>query len=403
MLNTLFDWLRSGGLPFLFLLIFIEANPIIGSFIPGQVIVIFVGFLISAANLYNLYYTLIVVLIASFLGDLFGYYLGKKYGFSGLKTFGLDDKSKIYKSSYAFFKKYGPWSIILGREFNFTRAFMPFFAGCFGMPLWSFVGFALFSCILWTILSIALGYYFGFIIVENFSFIMELIFFLLLYLFFVVFVYRNIKSMYYTNLSIVKRYALHNILFIGILMLLLSFMGYMFKWGYYQLFNDYFILLYFPGLYLIFGFLFTKEFLIIFALLILFLFLFKKCYRLLIVYIWSLVFFSLLTLVASLFFKTWYKINIYFGVVLFTILLFFLWIYVKKSINSKKYQFLTSVLIVSTLILMFLSYFSLNENLFLILFSFLIGVLETEFILVLSHYQILDNSLSECRFSIQSR
>jgi hypothetical protein len=45
-----------------------------------------------------------------------------------------------------------------------------------------------------------------------------------------------------------------------------------------------------------------------------------------------------------------------------------------------------------------LSVFSFTGNIFLTILSFLIGVVQAELMLVLSHYQILDSCLSECRY-----
>ena len=208
----IFNWIRTGGLPLLFFLVLLEGNPLTGPFVPGQVLVIFAGFLISTANMYNLYVTLVFVFVAAFLGDLAGYYMGRKYGISGLKIVGLKDDSKVFKSSYVFFKKYGPWSLIIGRQVNFVRSFMPFFAGCFGMGLPQFIIFAALGAFFWTILSVALGYYFGFIIVENFGFVMEFALFLILYFVFVSFVYRNVKNVYFDKFNVIKMYTLHNIM-----------------------------------------------------------------------------------------------------------------------------------------------------------------------------------------------
>lgn len=398
MLASVFEWLKTGGLPFLFFLVLIEGNPLIGSFVPGQVLVIFVGFLISTTNIYNLYATLIFVFIAAFIGDIAGYYMGRKYGVSGLKVVGLDDKSRVFRSSYSFFKKYGPWSIILGREFNFTRAFMPFFAGCFGMPVAQFLIFAMLSCFLWTVLSIALGYYFGFIIIENFKFVMEFILFLILYFIFIGFVYKNVKSVYYEKLNVIRRYTIHNILFFGFLMFVVIVMGYFIKWGYHDIVNDYFAFMFIPGLYLVFGFLTSKIFLICFALLIFLILFIMREFRMLTVYVWSMVLFLFMNLAITIFMKVWYGVELYYSMIFLTYILFFVWVLVKTFYRKRRVSKVFNLIIVSVILISILSTFSFTGSIFLTLLAFLIGAVESELMLILSHYQILDSSLSECRY-----
>ncbi|MFW6286158.1 MAG: DedA family protein [Nanoarchaeota archaeon] len=400
MFRILIEWLEKGGLPFLFLLMLLEGNPIIGSFIPGQTIVIFIGFLISTTKIYNLYVVIVIVFLGALIGDILGYFLGRKYGVKGLKRFGLDNKSKIYKYSYYFFKKYGLWSIIMGRQINFTRAFMPFFAGCFKMAFFPFFVFAFISCLLWSILSVYLGYYFGFIIVENLNFVMEFIIFVLVYFVIVFFGYRNIKNIYYGNFSIMKQYSLHNIIFLGIISLILIFMGYLYKWEYSQLFNDLFVFAYFSGIYLVFGFLFSKFFLFFLFFLIFLIMIYKRYFRLLVVYLWSLFISFLLVLTSFIFFKIWYGIRFYFDVIFFTIFLFFLWILCRKLFNSRKQILYINLSVVLLILIMVLVKFSMTQNIFLVLFSFLVGVLNTEIILLLSHYYIIDNYLSKTRFDL---
>jgi membrane protein DedA with SNARE-associated domain len=400
MFKVLVEWLEAGGIPFLFLLMLLEGNPIIGSFIPGQTIVIFIGFLISTTKIYNLYVVIFFVFLGTFIGDLFGYYMGKKYGIKGLKKFGLNSQSRIYKSSYYFFKKYGFWSIILGRQFNFTRAFIPFFAGCFKMAFFPFFIFAFISCLIWSILSVYLGYYFGFIIIDNLNFIMEFIIFALIYLGIVFFGYKNIRNVYYDNFSVMKKYSLHNIIFFGIISIILIIMGYIYKWGYFQLLNDSFVFLYISGFYLVFGFLLSKIFLFFLFFLIFFFMVYKKYFRLLVVYLWSLVISFLLILILFAFFKIWYGIKFYFDVIFFTIFLFFLWILCRKLFNSRKQILYINLSVVLLILIMVLVKFSMTQNIFLIFFSFLVGVLNTEIILLLSHYYIIDNYLSKTRFDL---
>lgn len=402
-LGIFFQFLKDGGLPVLFFLVLIEGNPIIGSFVPGQIIAIFVGFLISTTSVFNLYLTLIIVFLGAFIGDIIGFLIGKKIGISGLKLFKITNENPIYKSSYHFFKKYGSYSIILGREFNLTRAFIPFLAGCFKMNNYKFLFFALVSNIIWTILSIYLGYFFGFLIIDNFNFFMEFIFFLIIYLSGTIFVYLNIKKIYSKNVEIFKKYLFHNWFFLIFLKLLFIVFIYLIKWDFVNSFNEYFSFLYFPILNFLFGFLISKVFIFSFSCIFLFVLLFNKNLRLLIVYFWSLIFFLFFSYFLSFLFdnKLNLKLNLYSEQILFPILIFYIWILIKNYknkliINFKIFKILNFILIF-ILFFNFLIFFSKTNNLFLCFFLFLIGAIQTEFILLLSHYSILDNILTKIR------
>lgn len=396
-LNGFFDLVKDGGLPFLFLLIVLEGNPIVGSFIPGQVIVIFVGALISSYGIFSLKMTVLVAFLAAFIGDLFGYYLGKKYGVKGLEAFGVSKDNSLYKASYSFFNKYGMWSIFLGREFNLTRAFMPFLAGAFKMRYFTFISMALFSCFFWAVLSVSLGYYFGFIIVENFNFIMEFVLFLVVYVVFVLFVYRSMRIFYNENRGFLRRYAIHNFVFMGFLTSVFVSMIFVFKWNYVQLVNDYFAFLYFPSFYLYFNFLTSNSFLFFLYFVIVFVLVYKQEYKLFAVYLWSIAIIFLFYFIMRLFLEKWFGISPTFSIILYTLFIFYFWVVIEICYKRTKKFYYYNFVLVLFLLFMFLSNFSLSGNLFSVLFSFIIGVIGCELLWILSHYQILDKCLYECK------
>ncbi len=397
LLSNFFELIKIGGLPFLFLLVLVEGNPILGSFVPGQIIVVFVGAMISAYGLFDINLTILVVFIGAFIGDLFGYYLGKKYGIKGLSAFGLDDKSRIYRASYNFFEKYGSWSIFLGREFNLTRAFMPFFAGSFKMNFFKFLLMAFFSCAFWAIFSVYLGYYFGFIIVENFNFIMEFFIFLVLYLVFVIFIYKGLLGYFNENKNFLRRYAVHSFIFLGFLISLFVVMIFLNKWGFNLIINDYFFFLYLPSFYFYFSFLISGTFFFIYFLILFFILLYYKNYRMLSAYLWSLFILFLSYLMIRLFLMKWFGIVPFFSIILFTVFIFYFWAVCEIFFKKTKAMFYINLVFTVMLIVVFITKFSMTSNFFMVLFSFLIGVIICEFLWLFSYYSILDRCLYECR------
>lgn len=396
LLDSFFELVKLGGLPFLFLLTVFEGNPVIGSFIPGQIIVIFVGFLISTSGMFGLRNTVIVVFFGALLGDIIGYFMGKKIGVIGLSKFGISEDTKVYRSSKSFFEKYGLWSIFLGREFNLTRAFMPFLAGSFGMSFIDFLLISIFSCIVWSVLSVFLGYYFGYFLVSNFKVFMLFLLFLTIYIGFLYFVYKSMRDFYDENKSFLRRHAIHTFLSLGFLVCTLILMVFLMRWDLYILFNDLFSFVYFPGLYEYFGFLSSSWFLIVYFFMIFLVLILKHKFKMATVYVWSVIFMFFYVIVFSFILKLIMGVFPYFSIMLFTLFVFYTWIllelFCRRTIRFYILNFLLGVL----LIVVFLSKFSLSGDLYLTLFSFLLGVIASDLIWLLSYYQILDKCLYNC-------
>ncbi len=394
MIDSFLNLILIGGIPLIFLLVFLEGNPFVGSFIPGQAIVIFVGFLEATSNFVNLFLLLLVIFSGAFLGDIFGYYLGKKLGLNGIEKFGLKKESRVFRSSSRFFKKFGPWSIILGREFNLTRAFIPFLAGVFDMKKSTFLIFSLISNLIWAGISIYLGYYFGIIIIDKIEFLMIFILFLLIYIGFIFIIYNSFKSFYMKNYLLYRDYALSNIIVISISSILLVLFLYIGKWGYIHTINNSISFLFFDFLYY-FIFLLSPSFLL-FLIWILFMYLVhKKSFKWIIILIWSSIITLLLSSIFFIIIKKWFNIELYISIILFVQIIFYSFLFFKIFLRSKKNKFIINSILILILILIILIKFSQTENIYLIIISFLISLIITEIIILLSHYKILSELISK--------
>ncbi len=396
MFTGFLELINSGGLLLLFVLLFLEGNPIVGSFIPGQILVIFVGFFVATTHIFGLKATLIVVFLGGFLGDLVGYYIGKKYGFAGLERFGIKKTSLIYKSSCGFFKKYGGLSVILGREFNFTRAFMPFFAGLFKMKTSHFIGLALISNLIWTLLSIFLGYYGGYVIVEKVEFIFEFLAFLFVYGVILYFIYGHFKNFFKKNSDLIKDYAIHNIIYLGSICVFLIVLLFGYDWGFSRIVNEYFAFLFMPNFGRIFSFLLSFEFLMGFIFTImLYLTIKRKSFRQVITLFWGFVISSLMTIVFGVILKKYFGFVPFTSIIFFTLLVFYLEFLVRSVNIPRKTKLKFDSLLLFLMFIVVFSKFSISQDFYLILVSFFIAAFECEVMMVLSHYRIMDNNLSK--------
>ena len=145
---------------FIFFVAMIESLVITGIFIPGTLIIIFLGFLTAQSDV-ALVPLLISVILGCIAGDIISFILGDKKGDWILKL-----THKIFRKDYLgigreFFNKYGDKSVFIGRFISILRPFIPFVAGMFKMNVRKFLCWNIFSAVVWAVLYVLLGYFSG--------------------------------------------------------------------------------------------------------------------------------------------------------------------------------------------------------------------------------------------------
>ena len=378
----------NGGLPIIFLLLFLEAFPLLGTLIPGQFIILLVGVLIATIGIYPFLLVFIVILFATYLGDVFSFLLAKKCENLNLKKYGLDKNSVLYKNSQRFFNKFGFLSIILGRQLNLTRAYMPFIAGLSGMETFFFLIVSLISCFLWSFLSLFLGYTFGFFIVDRIAFILE---FTTIFLFYVVIIslaFFSFMKFRKENVSLFKFYPLKNIILIGIFLIFMVCFIFLEIWDYSPLISEYFYWFYFPSLHVYTSFLLKPLFLFLFYFIFLMILLFMKKILFLLIFVWSTLTTSFLTLIFNLFLKELISQRLYISVIFLGVIIFMISFLIKETYKNNKnnYYYFYQISLILFLILVFLTMYSLTLNFILIILSFLFCAVICELVLIFSHY-----------------
>ncbi len=152
-----------------FLSAIIESTPVIGTFTPGTLFLLFFGYLAGQGygdlGLYILFITL-----GAITGDIIAYLLGK-YG----KRF-FKEHNKILKLGHLekgreFFSKHGGKSVFFGRFVGVVRPMVPLIAGSVGMSWRKFLTWNILSAVLWGSLYTMLGYFFG----VNFRYIDDIV------------------------------------------------------------------------------------------------------------------------------------------------------------------------------------------------------------------------------------
>ena len=107
-----------------------EALPLLGIFIPGQMIIIGWGFL-AKIGILEIGDVLWVATLGAILGDLIGYLIGKRYGYTFLSKYGkyFFFKEIYLKKTQKLMQGHTGKTLIIGRFNSLTRAFSPFIAG----------------------------------------------------------------------------------------------------------------------------------------------------------------------------------------------------------------------------------------------------------------------------------
>lgn len=172
-INTMFHFLaplihnlqaivEHGGYLLLFITTYIEGIPIVGQFIPGHTIVLISGFLAKLGVL-KIYKVLIIVIVGATLGDVTGFLLGKKYGFNLLIKISsyFSIKKEYIERVRVLINENTIKTIILGRFSPITRPLSPFIVGASGIDAKKFWFFDILSVVLWSSVSVAIGYIFG--------------------------------------------------------------------------------------------------------------------------------------------------------------------------------------------------------------------------------------------------
>lgn len=153
------------------LLTYLECAAFLGFLVPGETFLVLSG-VIASQGVIEIRNLIVLVVITSFLGDLTGFIVGRRFG---RKVFSLLSKRNLMPESYVeaterFFGRFGARTMVFARFVGFLRAAAPFLAGASGIRLASFLLYDFIGALAWT-LVFSLGGYFlgeGFVIFEKY-------------------------------------------------------------------------------------------------------------------------------------------------------------------------------------------------------------------------------------------
>ncbi|HBG07239.1 MAG: hypothetical protein A2075_01720 [Geobacteraceae bacterium GWC2_58_44] len=130
----------------------------IGTFLEGEAILIFAGFLAFQGYL-NIYGVILSALAGSFLGDQFYFHIGRVKGAFLLKLF--TSFAKKFRKALRLIERYGTFVAFISRYTYGFRILLPIILGMTNFPSRRFLYLNLVSALSWAIIFSMGGYLFG--------------------------------------------------------------------------------------------------------------------------------------------------------------------------------------------------------------------------------------------------
>ena len=172
-------YVANGGVLLIMFIVFAETGLFAGFFLPGDSLLFVTGvyshklmeeLLPGHSHWFNLLMLILLISLSGILGNMFGYYFGKK---GGEKLYDQKDtfffKHKYLRDAKSYFDKHGPLTIFLARFIPFVRTFAPIVAGIVKMEYKKFMFYNIAGCFAWTTSFILPGHYLHGYLISNFQ------------------------------------------------------------------------------------------------------------------------------------------------------------------------------------------------------------------------------------------
>ncbi|RZS78354.1 VTT domain-containing protein [Pigmentiphaga kullae] len=144
----------------LFLIVFAETGLVVLPFLPGDSLLFIAGAFAATGSMHP-GLLIVLLLIAAVSGNTVNYYVGR---YIGPRVFSQNirflDRAALIKT-HAFYEKHGGKTLIIARFLPVVRTFAPFVAGVGYMTVARFQFFNIIGALLWVLLLVLAGYFFG--------------------------------------------------------------------------------------------------------------------------------------------------------------------------------------------------------------------------------------------------
>jgi membrane-associated protein len=145
----------------LFAIVFCETGLVVTPFLPGDSLLFAAGALAALGSM-NVLVLGVVLIVAAVLGNTSNYWIGR---YIGPRVFQWENSRwfnrRALDEAHAFYEKYGPVALTIARFMPIVRTFAPFVAGVGAMSQATFQLYSILGGVLWVIVFLALGFFFG--------------------------------------------------------------------------------------------------------------------------------------------------------------------------------------------------------------------------------------------------
>jgi membrane-associated protein len=154
----------------LFFVIFAETGFVFTPFLPGDSLLFAAG-TFAAISMLNVHYLFLLLTLAAVLGNSSNYLVGHLIGEKIFHKNSRFLKKEYLDRTHAFYEKHGGKTVIITRFVPIIRTFAPFVAGVGSMTFARFSFYNIAGGVLWVIVFVYGGYFFGNIsfVKNNFS------------------------------------------------------------------------------------------------------------------------------------------------------------------------------------------------------------------------------------------
>lgn len=145
----------------LFAIVFCETGLVVTPFLPGDSLLFAAGALAAVGSM-DPWLLGILMIVAAILGNTSNYWIGR---YVGPRVFQWENSRwfnrRALDETHAFYERYGPIALTIARFMPLVRTFAPFVAGVGAMSHATFQMFSILGGVLWVVIFVALGYFFG--------------------------------------------------------------------------------------------------------------------------------------------------------------------------------------------------------------------------------------------------
>lgn len=140
-----------------FLFAFGESLAVIGIFVPATVILVGIGALVGASDI-QFWPVWAGTSAGAVAGDAVSYWLGYLFKDRARSIWPLSRYPGMYDRGDRFFRRWGVWSLFLGRFFGPVRGMVPLVVGVFEMNFVLFMAANVASAMVWAFVLLAPGF-----------------------------------------------------------------------------------------------------------------------------------------------------------------------------------------------------------------------------------------------------